>query len=112
MQGDYPGLTIVEPYPDWSLYENLIIEIYSENTRTFDLVLRVHDESHNNIYSDRYNKVLKIKTGKNGFHIPLRDIESAPADRKMDMGRISELVLFASKPAKALDFVLGEIRLE
>lgn len=110
--GIYPGVSMIEPYPDWTLYEALTLEIYSEQAGTFDLIVRVHDEKHNHAYSDRFNKRLRVKAGENHFSIALHDIESAPADREMDMTRISEIVLFVEKPVVPISFYLGAMRLE
>jgi hypothetical protein len=110
--GLYPGVSIVEPYPDWSSFEMLLLEIYSEQAETFDLVVRVHDEKHNHVYSDRFNKKLVVKAGENHFQIPLHDIEHAPIDREMDMTQISELILFAEQPVDPISFYMGVIRLE
>ena len=110
--GIYPGVSMIEPYPDWSLFEALTLEIYSEQAVEFDLVVRVHDKKHNHAYSDRFNKRLIVKAGENHFQIPLHDIKRAPMGREMDMTRISELVLFAGKPVAPISFYLGAIRLE
>ena len=110
--GIYPGVSMIEPYPDWSLFEALTLEIYSEQAVEFDLVVRVHDKKHNHAYSDRFNKRLVVKAGENHFRIPLHDIEDAPKEREMDMTRVSELVLFAEQPVVPISFYLGVMRLE
>ena len=110
--GIYPGVSMIEPYPDWSLFEALTLDIYSEQAGTFDLVVRVHDEKHSHAYSDRFNKRLVVEVGENHFHIPLHEIEHAPTGREMDMTRISEIVLFAEQPVVPVSFYLGVMRLE
>lgn len=108
----YPGFSIIEPHPDWSSYKVLILSIYSQNINPIDLVLRVHDERHNNDYTDRYNRKLKINMGENYFNIPLRDIEGAPKNRNMDMMRIRDITLFAEQLAAPLSIYVDQIRLE
>ena len=46
-QGDYPGLSVIEPEPDWSKYSSLRIIIFSRYDKSTNLVLRVHDKLHN-----------------------------------------------------------------
>lgn len=108
----YPGVTMIELYPDWSSFEVLTLNIYSQHASTFDLVLRVHDKQHNQAYSDRFNRRLIVKTGANNFRIPLRNIKHAPASREMEMAKISELTLFSVKTVAPLSFYLSAVRLE
>ncbi len=110
--GIYPGVSMIELYPDWSSFKMLTLDIYSEQVEAFDLVVRIHDERHNNDYTDRFNKRLKIESGENLFHISLQEIERAPMGRKMDMAKMSTLVLFAGEVTVPIRFFLGTIRLE
>jgi glycopeptide antibiotics resistance protein len=108
----YPGLSMIELYPDWSLFNTLTLDIYSQLPRTFSLVLRIHDQQHDMAYSDRFNRRLTVMAGENHFRIPLHDIKDAPADREMDMTRVNGLMLFAAKSDTPLNFYLGAIGLE
>jgi len=108
----YPGLSIMEVYPDWSLFNMLTLDIYSQLPQAFELILRIHDQQHDYVYSDRFNKRITVKSGKNHFRIPLRDIKYAPVDREMDVTQISELALFSAKSDTPLNFYLGVISLE
>lgn len=108
----YPGVSMDEPFPDWTSYSVLVLPIYSENTTTFDLVLRVHDVNHNNQYRDRFNKYITVKNGINYFRIPLNEIEESPISRKLDMSNIRNLAIFMDKPASPVRLYIGPIRLE
>ncbi|MES0326844.1 MAG: VanZ family protein [Gammaproteobacteria bacterium] len=110
--GIYPGVSIIEPSPDWSAYKALTIVIYSKLIQPFDLVLRIHDEHHNDDYSDRYNTKLTVNKGSNYFRIPLDDIKNSPSNREMNMMRIKELILVSAKPFEGLHFYVGKMRLE
>ncbi len=94
-QGKYPGISIIEPYPDWSAYNTLILELYSPQAQAFGLVLLIHDSQHNQAYSDRFNQALTVKPGNNRFRIPLPGVEHAPAGLDMDMMHIANVMLFA-----------------
>ena len=110
--GIYPGVSIIEPSPDWSAYKALTILIYSKLIQPFDLVLRIHDEHHNDDYSDRYNTKLTVNKGMNYFRIPLDDIKNSSSNREMNMMQIKELILFSAKTFEVLNFYVGKMRLE
>lgn len=109
---DYPGVSMREPYPDWSAFEHLVFVIHSEHPHPFSLVLRIHDRHHNQSYSDRFNRNLWIEQGENRFRIPLVEIRKAPARRDMDMSQIAGLILFATDLARPVSFYPGVLRLE
>ncbi|MDH5229632.1 MAG: VanZ family protein [Gammaproteobacteria bacterium] len=88
------SLNVNEPVSDWSDYSNMVLEIMSSETETFELMFRVHDHMHNFEYDDRYNAILKIKPGINIYDIPLQTIQSAPNGRLMQLENIAGIVLF------------------
>jgi hypothetical protein len=110
--GKYPGVSIVEPYSDWTGHASLAFEVYSPEPSPVNLVLRVHDRIHNQSHSDRFTRRLVIKPGENRFHIPLAVIETAPAGRHMDMSRIAGLILYVTDISRPLTLYLGTWRLE
>lgn len=95
---EYPGLRVMEPYPDWSGYGFLRFDIYSEMRSPIRLALRVHDWWHNNAYADRFNYRLTVLPGPNSFKIPMDTIRKAPVGRELDMRHIAALALFARNP--------------
>ena len=110
--GQYPGISIIEPYPDWSAYKTLTLSLYSMQVQAIKLVLRIHDSQHNQEYSDRFNQALTIMPGNNRFRIPLLSIEHAPAGRKMDMRHIANIMLFAGNIDGTIEIYPGALRLE
>jgi len=108
----YPGVSIVEPHPDWSAFESLTFVIHSTQPHPFQLVLRIHDKLHNQDHADRFNQSLIVIHGENRFRIPLAEIRNAPVDREMDMTRITGLTLFAIDIVLPVDFYIGLLRLE
>jgi hypothetical protein len=110
--GEYPGVGIVEPYPDWSGYRRLAFTIVSDRDRPLTLVIRVHDAAHDQRYEDRFNRALSVAPGVNRFAIPLDDIRRAPDRREMDMRRIRGVLLFAYQRTQPTNVYLGPIRLE
>jgi hypothetical protein len=110
--GRTPGISVVEPYPDWSGYEYLVVVIYSDMPYPDRLVLRVHDLQHDQQHTDRFNRVLAVDRGMNSFRIPLAAVEAAPAGRRMQMHSIGGVGLYARHVQQPFELYLGKIWLE
>lgn len=108
----YPGMSILEPHPDWTGYERLVFQVYSEEPAPVGLVLRINDSRHNNAYGDRFNRTLVIQPGSNRISIALDDVRRAPTTRLMDMTHIRGLTLFAVDPPMPFSVYLDGFRLE
>lgn len=107
----YPGLSFAYIYPDWSQYDFLKFELYSNELEALSLTVRVHDTSHNNKYSDRFNHRIVIRPGLNKYSIPLSKIKSSPRGRNMDMQKIEGLAIFMVKPQVTSYVYLDNLRL-
>lgn len=97
----YPGVSFPFIYSDWSGYSTLTFAVYSEQSQTETLHLRVHDTQHNQRHSDRYNQALKIAPGLNLVEVDLNKIENSPKSRKLDLSSIATMGLFMTRPNKA-----------
>jgi VanZ family protein len=91
----YAGITIEEPWPDWSMYSAVQIELVNPNEVPAKLTLRIDDRAHNNRQVDRLNMPLSVapKT-RELFTVPMATVRDAPRDRDMDLTRIAKLILF------------------
>lgn len=107
----YPGISLIEPFPDWTSYRVLLLPVYSNNTAPLDIVLRIHDAFHNNNYSDRFNRSFTIYNGVNYLRIPLDDIEKSAKGRKIDMSQISNIAIFSEQPLEPVRLAIGVIKL-
>ncbi|HEX7113533.1 MAG TPA: hypothetical protein VF193_00225 [Steroidobacter sp.] len=109
----FAGLHFVEPYPDWTGYSALCLDLTNPGESELLLTLRVHDAMHNNLYTDRYNKafVLPPRT-RRVFKFPLAEIASAPAGRQMDLRRIAQVILFRGDPSPARELYISKMWLE
>jgi len=110
--GEYPGISVIEPEPDWSGYRSLRLDVFSANKNGLILVLRVHDDRHNQQFLDRFNMRLQIRPGMNEIDIPLRQIALAPRGRKMDMTNIAGVVLYMVGLNEPVELEIGNIFLE
>ena len=112
LRAHYPGIHIVDPSHDWRGYRYLSIELHSANPKPVNLSLRVHDRTHNNEYSDRFNRILTVAPGTRRYRIALQDISNAPTGRRLDLGNIAGVILFSGKHPHPQKLCVGVIRLE
>ncbi|MCK4709774.1 MAG: hypothetical protein KAU21_14230 [Gammaproteobacteria bacterium] len=110
--GKYPGISVIEPEPDWSDYRTLYFSVYSVNQDDINLILRVHDKMHSHELSDRFNMKLLIQPGFNEFQIPLNAIQYGPLGRDLDLKCIMGIILFSSKQEEWVQVEVSNISLE
>jgi hypothetical protein len=108
----YPGIAVREPYPDWSGYRNLKLEVYLAYSKPLNCTLRIHDIRHNDDYHDRFNGPVSLIPGPNEITIRLSDVRKAPEKRMMNMKAIRSLMLFAHEAVPACTLYIANIRLE
>lgn len=111
-RGKYPGISVIEVEPDWSNYHLLRMNIFSEYERNIVLSLRVHDDKHNQDFSDRFNVSLTIHPGLNEIGVPLDQIARGPANRELDLTNIAGIVLFVGRLDAPMRLEVGSFYLE
>jgi len=99
--GEYPGIIVEEPYPDWNGWEQLTFLVSSSLTRPVSLVVRIDDIQHNNESWDRFNRAFTIAPGDNAISIPVADIGAAPKTRKFDLAHVRRIFLFVRAPKES-----------
>lgn len=102
--------------PDWRGYKSVNLRIYKPSEKPLSIVIRVHDIWHETgaaafAHEDRFNRRVDLNRGWNDIRIPLSVIESAPYNRKMDLSRISNIRLFASRLSEPRIIYLDEVYL-
>ena len=90
----YPGVSIIEPEENWSDFNKLHFDVYSDNASDIEMVLRIHDQLHTQAYSDRFNKVYVIRHGLNEIDVNLSDVRKAPLNRELDLMNITGVKFF------------------
>lgn len=111
-RGEYPGISVIEPESDWSNYRLLRLNIFSEYEHDVAMSLRIHDDKHNQYFSDRFNMRLLIRPGLNRVEVPLDQVERGPVSRDLDMTNIAGIILFVAKVDEPVRLELGNIFLE
>lgn len=95
LDGPYPGMTFIEPVPDWSRYRTLALDLTNPTPMSLRLVLRVHDALHNNQVDDRFNSVVELPAGtRQVLRVPLQDIAAGPKARRLDLRQVAGLIVF------------------
>jgi hypothetical protein len=111
--GQWPGISLTDIWPDWEAYEALSIEIENPEVTNLPIGIRIHDRDHrhNQTFDDRFNRRIDLVPGRQTLQIDLREICEAPAGRKMNMAEIDGLVFFATGRQAGRRFVLHDLRL-
>ncbi len=82
---------------DWQEFRYLNLSIFNPSSDLLQIHCRIHDarDSKNTQSSyDRFNGYYTLLPGWNDIEIPLEDIETAPNNRKMDLGDIRGIGIF------------------
>jgi len=112
--GDYPTVTLLALYADWSAYNFLNLSVHNDQSDNLDIEVKVYDRQHrkNGLrYADRFNYEVTIKPGWNEIKIRLMNIRNAPESRIMDLYNIAGLSLFISDPDEQKIIHLDNIHL-
>ncbi|MCE9555813.1 MAG: VanZ family protein [Planctomycetes bacterium] len=117
--GQYPGVALSEPPPDWSRYKELVFDIDVEPivkgddpAEPLELYVKLQDLHHNGEHNDRFHRPLRLTPGRHEIRIPLSEVAAAPRGRRMDMTRMGMLQFFAIQPPERRTFYLDNVRLE
>jgi hypothetical protein len=91
----WPGVTHIEPQPDWRGYSRLMVDLTNPDTRPLGLTLRVHDRAHRNDATDRFNVSFTLAPAtRTVLAFPLAEIAAAPRGRELDLANIAGLIVF------------------
>ncbi|NGP52978.1 hypothetical protein [Thioalkalivibrio sp. XN8] len=111
LDAPWPGVTVREPYPDWSGYRALQFQVWSALEQPVELVLRVDDTHRRRAHADRFNGSFIVLPGLNDFSVPLDTIASGPRERELDLQNISQFIIFSRRPGEPFSLYLGPFRL-
>jgi hypothetical protein len=111
--GARPGLRLVEPYPDWRNRDVLAIDITNPGAEPARFILRVFDAGHDWSHEDRFNQRIEIPAAtRTTIRISLEAIATSPSRRRMNLGSVRDLMLFAPRPLSGGSFYVTRIWLE
>jgi len=110
----YSGISLKYFPSDWRGMRGLQLSVYNPEPSGLKLTFRVHDREHTQrvqLYTDRFNKSIVMQPGWNDIFILMADIKNAPKDRKMDLGNIYAMGLFASNLKEEKVIYIDEVKL-
>ena len=110
----YAGTTLVRSFGDWQGYSTFSFSLYNPDADPLHLTVSIRDEEHwrrGGEYHDRFNRTFTMEQGWNEVHVPVADIENAPAARTLDLSRLSEVVIFTVDPPAPRVMYLDYVRL-
>lgn len=105
------GVTVHQPFKDWSGFSVIMINIYSTAPRPVRMILRLEDRSLEQPAEDRIDYALRVVPGANDFYIPLEDLSMTPSGRTIDMSSIRRLGMYLGESADPLRVYFHRIRL-
>ncbi len=109
----YSGVSLNHFPGDWGGRSGLAFNVFNPGEQ-LTLHYRVHDVLHTvseQRYTDRYNGRTVLENGWNEIVIPMADIINGPTERKMDITKISGLVLFVMDQPDRRILFLDNVRL-
>lgn len=104
------GVTIHEPFKDWSGFSMLTLNIFSTAPRPVRMVLRLEDRTREPPAEERVDYVLRVVPGANDFYIPLEALATTPSGRKINMSSIRRFGIYLGEPAEPLRVYFHRIR--
>ncbi|SDB57994.1 hypothetical protein SAMN05660653_02921 [Desulfonatronum thiosulfatophilum] len=110
----YSGTTMIRSFGDWQGYAALALSIHNPGPGPLQMTISIRDRKHDirgGAYHDRYNREFKLAQGWNELRIPLSDIETAPAGRRLDLSQVTSMAVFAVKMPEPRVIHLDNVRL-
>ncbi len=89
----YPGVYLKNSDHDWSKYNTLIFNIHNQEKISLRLTVRIDDTK-----DPPYNNTFIIKPGMNNIAISLNTLLTSGTNRKLDLSKIENVVIFLVQP--------------
>lgn len=111
--GARPALELLEAVPDWRGHGVLAIDLTNPGAAPAQLLLRILDERHDWTHEDRLNLPLDIPArARMTVRVAMPAIEGAPAQRRLDLANVANVMLFATRPLQGHSLYVSRIWLE
>ncbi len=111
--GPWPGVVLAGAPGDWRGYATLVLDVKVGDGAALGLELKVGDEaSSTDAYAERYNRRYELAPGTHALRVPLEEVARAPVGRRLDLGAVRWLELFAPDLVGPRRFWLDRVRLE
>lgn len=109
---EIPGVVLTGFVGDWTGHTQLIIDVENPSLTDFRFEMHIRDREGTAAWTDRFNFGQNLAAGRRTeLPIPLKDIERAPADRKMDLSQITVIAIYSgAEPSDSI--ILHRISIE
>jgi VanZ family protein len=95
--GEYPGVALAHPVPDWSGHAELIFDVHLDPGPPIALTVKVEDAAFRREHADRFQTILNVQPGAQQLRIPLSHIARGPRGRDLDLTRVARLAFFCHR---------------
>ena len=111
--GEPRAVQIVEPSGNWRGYSTVAADLTNPGDSELRLTFRIFDATHDMDYRDRFNlPVVVPPRTRTTVRVALAAVEAAPASRRMDLGRVADVMLFGQPRDGAGAFYVSRLWLE
>jgi len=111
---EYSGFSLKYFPGDWEGYDSLFFALFNPLVSPLSVTCRIHDWQHvlnEEPFLDRFNKRLLLQPGWNSVKISLKEVKNAPANRTINLKRIINLGIFATRLSYPIDIYIDDVRL-
>jgi len=95
---EYPGTTLKYGFGNWQEFSYLALSLYNPDPEPLRIHISIRDYEHRKQgrgFGDRFDQSFTLQQGWKDILIPVSEIEHAPAGRRLDLSRLTSLVVFA-----------------
>jgi hypothetical protein len=110
----YSGISLGYFPQNWHGFSQFQVRAFNPAEKSLSITCRIHDAIHTNgaqRYSDRFNRTFTLLRGWNTITIPMEEIRSAPATRKMDLGHMRVIGIFATRLPQSRLIYIDDVKL-
>jgi hypothetical protein len=111
----YSDIRLVHFPRNWTGSRFLRMDVFNPSSEEIVISCKIHDRQHEDgtrHYGDRYNEVVRFKSGWNDLRIDLGEVARAPVGRPMDLAQMREVTLFSHKLPALRTIFVDHVRLE
>lgn len=110
----YTGASLNYFPANWEGYDSVQFRINNIMPASLRVICRIHDRQHEKgarEYADRFNKGFDLVHGWNTITIDLDDVRNAPQERKMNLGKMRNLHIFAVDLKNPREIYIDDVKL-
>jgi VanZ family protein len=110
----YPGTTLNYGFGNWSEYDALALSVFNPDPESLRIIISIRDLEHSKSgkgFGDRFDRSFQVEHGWNDLYIAMDDIRNSPAQRELDLDRLTSMVVFTMNLPESRVIYLDNLRL-